>query len=720
MATSRSGEVFGHPTCLFTLFFAEMWERFSFYGMKALLILYMVNYLFWRQGEASTVMAWYAGLVYATPVLGGIVADKLTGARWAVVIGGVIIAIGHFLLAFEPLPFFYSGLACLVVGTGFLKPNISTQVGALYRSKDERRDSAFTIFYMGINLGAFLGPLVCGWLRLNYNYHYGFAAAGVGMVIGLIVYILGMGSVVRREKQIAAEEAAAEGEEEASATPAAPTETGAPAVDEPAAQRPTAPPTEPGRIPDPNAPSQAKIYFDRSMVLVVICVFAILFWVGFEQAANVMNLWADKHTNLFVFQGVAPEATVADRTPAPVTGGDVAPAAGGGGLGNFQMTAEMTQSINPFFIITLAAVFAWFWQFLEKRGRQPSTPVKMMFGVFFLSCAYGIMLMAAQAENQKSSAPLAELPQQLLTDPEGHVYELVEEDVPGKEIHVVAYPTSDPEVGEPEVLPAVIDEDGYVRVLRQEPVYFGATRLRYDDNTLVMNGVLTDLDWMRVLGATSNETYEQTIDDLLERIETRAEEVRVAKQAGEMPRDATWEVTAKVPPEAGEVQFLAGLPTQTEGTEETQVAFWDADTRTIRVTATLSAKDEAQLRAAGADPRFRDAVTEIYQESSVLKVSIAWLLAFYLVITVGELCLSPVGLSLVTKAAPPKYVGLFMGFWFFTTGAVSNFLAHYVGGYWGTMTPGEYFMIFGVLGLIATVIMLLLIRVLKPLLHGIH
>ena len=165
IAARRRGEFLGHPTCLFTLFFAEMWERFSFYGMKALLILYMVNYLFWRQGEASHVMAWYAGLVYATPVIGGIVADKLTGARWAVVVGGVIIAVGHFLLAFEPLPFFYSGLACLVVGTGFLKPNISTQVGALYTTKDERRDSAFTIFYMGINLGAFVGPLICGWLR---------------------------------------------------------------------------------------------------------------------------------------------------------------------------------------------------------------------------------------------------------------------------------------------------------------------------------------------------------------------------------------------------------------------------------------------------------------------------------------------------------------------------------------------------------------------------
>ena len=134
----------------------------------------------------------------------------------------------------------------------------------------------------------------------------------------------------------------------------------------------------------------------------------------------------------------------------------------------------------------------------------------------------------------------------------------------------------------------------------------------------------------------------------------------------------------------------------------------------------LSDKDKAQILTAGSDPDFRAALTQIYQNSSVLKVSILWLLAFYLVLTIGELCLSPVGLSLVTKAAHPAYVGLFMGLWFLTTGAVANFLAHYAGAYWGKMLPAEYFIIFGVIGVVATVIMLLLLRVLRPMLHGIH
>jgi POT family proton-dependent oligopeptide transporter len=196
--------------------------------------------------------------------------------------------------------------------------------------------------------------------------------------------------------------------------------------------------------------------------------------------------------------------------------------------------------------------------------------------------------------------------------------------------------------------------------------------------------------------------------------------VRLAKLAGEMERDATWDLTVTVPEETGQVQFIAGLPMHGDGSEKKQVAFWDPETRQLRVTDTMSEKDMAQLLAAGADPGFRDALTEIYRGASVVKISILWLIAFYMIMTIGELCLSPVGLSLVTKAAPPKYVGLFMGFWFFTTGAVSNYLAHYVGGYWGTMTPGAYFMIFGVIAAVATVIMLLLLRVLRPMLHGIH
>ena len=622
MSGRQPGELLGHPTCLFTLFFAEMWERFSFYGMKALLIFYMVNYLFWRQAEASHVMAWYAGLVYATPIFGGLIADKVLGARWSVVIGGVLMAIGHFLLAFEPMPFFYSGLGFLIIGCGFLKPNISTQVGALYRKNDERRDSAFTIFYMGINLGAFVGPLICGWLRVHYSYHHGFGAAGVGMVIGLVVYLLGMNSVERRTRQIAAQDATAR-----ERGPVENGESSGRAIEE---------------VP-------AHVYRDRSIVLVVICVFAILFWVGFEQAANVMNLWAQKHTNLHVFQSQAPEVVIeTPKAPAP---------APPDGWSDTAIAAEQTQSINPFFIITLAPVFAWLWTFLEKRKRQPSTPMKMAMGVFFATLAYGAMMAAAASENRGTSALLARVPEGVNLEE------------------------------------------------------YGATRLRFENGTLHMTGVLTDLDWMRALGASSSPAYKEAIEELVALAENRAEEVRQAKRAGKMGKDATWEARYTLPQDVRQIAPVALWP---------ESSAWDESTATFAVTDVIPERHRQQLLAAGAEPEFRAALDSIYHKSSVFKVSIGWLLLFYFLITVGELCLSPVGLSLVTKAAPPKYVGMFMGLWFFTTGAVANFLAHFVGGLWGTMTPTQYFLIFGAVAAVATVIMLLLLRVLRPMLHGVH
>ncbi len=235
-----------------------------------------------------------------------------------------------------------------------------------------------------------------------------------------------------------------------------------------------------------------------------------------------------------------------------------------------------------------------------------------------------------------------------------------------------------------------------------------------------MSGVLTDLDWMRAMSVTCTTAYRETIDNLAQAAKDRAEEARLAKKVGTMDRDAEWEVSIAVPDEAGEIEFIAGLPTRQEGRDTVQIASWTSEDRTLTISRTLSDKDQAQLLAAGSDPAFRSALTQIYQNSSVLKVSIVWLLAFYLVLTIGELCLSPVGLSLVTKAAHPAYVGLFMGLWFLTTGAVANFLAHFAGGYWGTMLPAQYFIIFGITGVVATVIMLLLLRVLKPMLHGIH
>src|SRR3954453_11431947 len=182
---------FGHPRGLSTLFFTEMWERFSYYGMRAFLILYMVapatsGGLAVTDAGAASIDGTYTGSAWAASILGGLIADRLLGQYRTVLLGGIIIAAGHFTLAFPPLPFFYTGLALIAFGTGCLKPNVSTLVGSLYAQGDTRRDAGFSLFYMGINLGAFLGPLIAGYLAQRVGWHIGFACAGIGMAAGVI------------------------------------------------------------------------------------------------------------------------------------------------------------------------------------------------------------------------------------------------------------------------------------------------------------------------------------------------------------------------------------------------------------------------------------------------------------------------------------------------------------------------------------------------------
>jgi len=188
---SGDRRIFGHPTGLFMLFFAEMWERFSYYGMRALLVFYMMKgFLEYSDKEAYTVYGAYTALVYMTPFFGGMLADRILGARRAVVLGGLLMALGHLIMTLEyPVPF-YTALALLIVGNGFFKPNISTIVGTLYPEGDSRRDSGFTLFYMGINLGAAMAPLLCGYIGETYGWHYGFGLATIGMMIGLAIFVI--------------------------------------------------------------------------------------------------------------------------------------------------------------------------------------------------------------------------------------------------------------------------------------------------------------------------------------------------------------------------------------------------------------------------------------------------------------------------------------------------------------------------------------------------
>jgi POT family proton-dependent oligopeptide transporter len=328
---------FGHPRGLSTLFFTEMWERFSYYGMRAFLILYMTapaaaGGLGFADGDAASIYGTYTGSVWGAAILGGLVADRFLGQYRSVLIGGIIIALGHFTLAFRPLPFFYSGLALIVVGTGLLKPNVSTLVGSLYAPGDARRDAGFSIFYMGINLGAFIGPLIAGWLAQRVDWHLGFASAGVGMTLGLTQYVLGRNRLKPAVERLVAQPQAA-------ATPAV------------VAARPAG---APGILGFTSAE------WKRIGAIVILFLVATIFWGGYEQAGSTLNLFADRHTRL-EFLG-------------------------------FSFPSSWFQSVPAIFVILLAPMFAWLW--MRLRPREPSVAGKFAWALVFMGLSFLVLVPA--------------------------------------------------------------------------------------------------------------------------------------------------------------------------------------------------------------------------------------------------------------------------------------------------------------------------------------
>ncbi|HWU42938.1 MAG TPA: peptide MFS transporter [Bdellovibrio sp.] len=347
--TTTAGEktFFGHPRPLFTLFFTEMWERFSFYGMRALLVLYMTQYLFiqaaqgkeiWGYGAfkamvefffgplsnqafSSQIYGLYSGFAYFTPFFGGMIADRFWGQRRAVYVGAILMSIGHFLMAVESL--FFPALILLILGNGFFKPNISTQVGGLYEQGDTRRDRAFTLFYMGINLGAFFSPFVCGTLGQKVGWHWGFGAAGVGMVISLIVYHFGGKDLPQAIKKESIKEVEAK------------------------AHKPL-----------------TKEDWTRTWALTLLCIVTIFFWGVYEQQGNTMQLWADQSTDWNFF--------------------------------GWEMPSTWYQSFNPMIIFILAPVLDRFWAWQNRRNQEPSTVMKMALGCFMGAIALAVMFFAAK------------------------------------------------------------------------------------------------------------------------------------------------------------------------------------------------------------------------------------------------------------------------------------------------------------------------------------
>ena len=647
--SSQPKTFLGHPWGLYVLFFTELWERFSFYGMKTLLVLYMINHFFWSQEDASHLLGTYAALAYGVPVLGGFIADRYLGAKRAVILGAVLLSIGHFLMAFENMVCFYSALGFIIAGVGFLKPNVSTQVGALYKPGDPRRDGAFTIFYMGINLGAFIGPLLCDWLRVEYGWHYGFGAAGVGMVFGLIVYVIGQRKLVEFNQDIGDDD--------------------------------FTPEANAGTQPKPKLHPEhpPHVIRDRVIVLLVVFAFVIIFWTAFEQSPNAMLVWADKQTNLQFFSAEPPPITLDDATAwdAGPTGPASQPTISlwlrvKDWFGEPTITSGQTQSFNPFFIITLAPVFAFLWVWLDRRKLQPSTPTKMVMGLALVALAFGVMWPAAQHENRPSTAALAAWPEAIQVDEKGLVFTTTEED----------------------------DGDA-------NHTYYGSTRLKYnaDKRELQMCGVLTDLDRLRLLAATAPPDLMAEFDEFVEK--TKAEAITAEG----------WSLSTVL--ESAPSEIRRGELTEGEGKDKKTILEWDPDTRSLTAFGEIKERSRMEFLAIAGQREFKAAVDQIFLDSARFRVSVWWLIAFFMVLTMGELCLSPVGLSLVTKLAPAKYVGLCMGGWFLAT-AVAEYTAQVFGAYWGKMPPGQYFLIFVVMCAVGALLLALLIRPLKRRMHGVQ
>jgi len=381
---------FGHPRGLSTLFYTEMWERFSYYGMRALLLLYMTaplsaGGLGFDAAQGGAIYGLYTSMVYMATLPGGWIADRLIGPRRAVLYGGIIISAGHFSMAVPSLASFYFGLFLIVIGTGLLKGNVSVIVGKLYGEGDIRRDAGFSIFYMGINLGAFLAPLVCGYLGQQVSWHLGFAAAGVGMLIGVIQYVMGGANLG-----------------EAGIGPApAPT----PAV---AAQWKRQVQTWVGgsavvviiaavagyagliQVTATQVADAAGVLLlvvvvgffgwlmfsggwtpdekKRLYVIGVLFFAASLFWSVFEQAGSTLNLFADRSTRNEVF-----------------------------GLG---YPSSWFQSMNSFFIFTCAPIMAWLWIKLAASGKEPTSPAKFAFGLIFVGAGFLILVIPARLAEQ--------------------------------------------------------------------------------------------------------------------------------------------------------------------------------------------------------------------------------------------------------------------------------------------------------------------------------
>jgi POT family proton-dependent oligopeptide transporter len=523
-ATTASGK---HPKGLYVLFATEMWERFSFYSMLALFTLYLrdsTEGFGWTAGEATGLYANYLMFVYASPLIGGLIADKITGYRKAVMIGGFFFMAGHGLLSIPTMWAVYAALTCLVIGNGFFKPNVSTMVGNLYPEGSSLKDRAYNIFYFGINVGAFIAPIVMELVRSKFGFHPAFAVAAFGMVISVAI-LWYFKNLVEGADSKSAEETGAAADKSSAASALM------------------------------NTVADSK----RIMALIVVFLIVIVFWMVFHQNGSTLTYWADDNTE-------------------------------------WSVSGTISNSINAFWVLSLTFPLVWFWGFLDRRGKEPSTPTKMAIGMTLTGLSFLVLFLGASYGEKMAKGP----------------DELSKGDFRVNE-RVLA------NLGAAGVSKDVLDKIQNAKGADGKPTIFG---------------------------------------------------VKFSKKTDEATKVET----------SGEQQLIAAINAAAPGEGD---------------------KNKAAL----------------LQSAYLFRVSPFWLILAYAIVTLGELMLSPMGLSLVSKVAPISKRGLLMGGWFVAT-AIGNKLTM-IGIYWDIWLQSSFFLALACMALFMAVILFLILKPLKKAMPGV-
>jgi len=667
--TNVKSEVMGHPAGLFILFFTEMWERFSYYGMRALLVLFLVSSTGlggweWTNAEALSLYATYTGLVYVTPIFGGLLADRFFGYRRAVVLGALLMTLGHASMAFETELTFYLGLGLLIVGNGFFKPNISTIVGGLYKSNQEKKDAGYTIFYMGINAGAFLGILLCGYVGEKVGWSYGFGLAGIFMLLGMFQFYFSQkifegiglkpkkktGSVKEVYEEIQADNDGANavvGFDEAEVS--AEIEKELPALSEGEKK---------GLFAELKERFKKRIVSDRLVVIGVLAFFTIFFWMAFEQAGGSMTIFAADFTDRVLEGGSATAFTV----------------------------------INTIITIVPLAIITWVLLLLFKATFKRFALSNLFLGSSFVIIWAIVIWMLNKEFNMKAY----EVAFTVESSEEINDTIQVNQNLSGAELMLYLQDNNE-KYNKLESLSAVPYKGNQV-------IVSGAYNFQKTDTTTIRQDVVLENGaTLYMVDIKGDGNYRYITEQKAEEIETKIEASVIRKKDKEIEVAASWFGVLN------SLFIILFAPVFSK--------IWES-----KYNPSAPIKFALGLILLGAGFGIL-AFGAMGIEQNAFGVSMIWLILAYLMHTLGELTLSPVGLSYVSKLAPAKLISFMFGIWFTAT-AVANYLAGKLGSLIDSISEehglSAFFLIFTFVPIGAGLILIAMNKWLLKKMHGIR